>query len=152
MNRPYNVLGFQIHITESVMKILESFIQDTRKKNESGGILLGQVKENNIYIQKITTPNKFDRSSRFGFIRDKDAAQIILDYEFMNSENTITYLGEWHTHPEKIPTPSTQDLKMIQGQFGLGKLNVPFAILIIQGVEQKFVSMFSENVLHIAKV
>ena len=151
MNRIYKVLEYQIYISESVLKIIESFIQDTHKKNESGGILLGQVKNKNIYIQKVTTPNKFDKSSRCGFIRDKNTAQIILDYEVINSDFTVTYLGEWHTHPEKIPLPSSQDLKMIKGQNDLGKLNLPFVILIIQGIEQLYVSMFSDNDTHIAK-
>lgn len=146
----YKVLEYEIHISESAYNIMCGFIQNDRKKLESGGILIGQIKGNNIYIQKVTVPNQFDKSTRYSFVRNKDAAQIILDHEVINSQNTMTYLGEWHTHPEAKPTPSGQDLNMIKEQYTLGKLNLPFVILIIQGISDVYISIYMEKQLHIA--
>jgi integrative and conjugative element protein (TIGR02256 family) len=146
----YKVLEYEIHISDSAYHIIRRFIQDDSKKLESGGILIGQIKGNNIFIQKVTIPNQFDKSTRYTFVRNKEAAQIILDHEVVNNQNTFTYLGEWHTHPEAKPTPSSQDLKMIKEQYTLGILNLPFVILIIQGISDIYISIYMEKQFHIA--
>ena len=91
----------KIHISETVIEILAKHKQNHKKDNESGGILIGQIKDNDIYILKASIPNKFDKSSRYYFECNKDAAQIIINYEFYNSGKKSIYLGEWHT-PLKI--------------------------------------------------
>lgn len=150
MSSLYQVLGYQIHLSDSVTRILESFIQSEANQSEAGGILMGEIRGNDVYVQKITTPNKLDTRTRFSFIRHKDNAQLILNHEWVNSGFTMTYLGEWHTHPEKNPNPSFQDLKMIREQFCLGKLTLPFLILIIQGIEKKYISVFANGANKIA--
>lgn len=146
----FEVLNYRVHIANSVYRILQRFIQDEKHKPESGGILMGQVKERDIYVQKLTVPGGADKNSRYSFTRDKDAAQIILDHEAINSLNTVTYLGEWHTHPELSPSPSLQDYSMIKEQFAKGKLNLPFVLLLIQGIDKVFLSMYIKNQFHVA--
>ena len=87
-------------------------------------------------------PNKFDKATRTGFIRDKDAAQVIVDFEFINSDNKSIYLGEWHTHPEDIPTPSEQDMKMIKEQFHKNSLNEPVIFLVIVGLKKNYINIY----------
>ena len=104
----------KIHISDSVIEIFQKYKQVKKKDNESGGILIGQIKDDNIYILKASTPNKFDKASRLFFECDKDSAQIIINYEFYNSEKKSIYFGEWHTHPENFPKPSFVDKEMIR--------------------------------------
>jgi len=146
----YKVLDYEIYISDSAVNIMRRFIQNDKKKSESGGILIGQIKGNNVYVQKVTIPNQFDKATRHTFTRNKEAAQIILDYEVFNSQNTFTYIGEWHTHPEVIPRPSDQDLRMIKEQYTLGKLNLPFVMLIIQGIKEVSVSIYMDNQYYVA--
>lgn len=136
------IYNYNIVIADNVLAIFNRHIQYKGTCNESGGILLGQVKDKVIYILKASTPNEFDKSSRFSFVRSKSVAQIITNYEFENSEGKTVYLGEWHTHPEKRPNPSNQDIKMIEGQFHLGILNEDFILLMIQGIEMLYVCMY----------
>jgi integrative and conjugative element protein (TIGR02256 family) len=135
--------NIMVYISSSILKIFESYKQYNRKDNESGGILLGQVLGNNIYILKASPPNKFDKSSRYSFECNKDAAQIVIDYEFLNSEHKTIYLGEWHTHPEDFPSPSWIDKGMIKNQYFKNKLNEPFLILIIQGLKKLYVALYN---------
>jgi hypothetical protein len=151
-NVRFKLLDYFININENTLKIINEYIQDSNVKPESGGILLGQLKGHNIYVQKVTIPNKFDSSTRYTFIRAKEIAQIILDYEVVNSQNTITYLGEWHTHPENTPTPSQQDKRMINEQFKLGTFNVPFLLLLIRGIESIGLFGLKDGKLHQAIV
>lgn len=132
----------EILIARSVLNLIEKFKQTTKKANEAGGILLGQITNEKVYILKVTTPNKFDRASRYSFDCNKDAAQVIIDYEFTNSGQKTIYIGEWHTHPENNPNPSGVDKRMIDNQYFKNKLNEPFLILIIQGLKGLYVAMF----------
>lgn len=138
------VIGeYNIHLQENVLNIFRRFKQIDKHLPESGGILLGQIENKNIYFLKASIPNKFDRGSRFSFIRDKDAAQIIVDYEFANSLNKTIYLGEWHTHPEHVPSPSPQDKKMIKEQFSKNSINEGFVFLFIAGLSKLFISVYN---------
>jgi integrative and conjugative element protein (TIGR02256 family) len=137
-----------IFISDSVFELFESYKQFGLTDNESGGILLGQIIEKGIYILRASTPNKFDKSSRYSFECNKDAAQVIINYEFLNSNKKTIYIGEWHTHPEKNPTPSGIDKSMIIGQFKKNKLNEPFLILIIQGLNGFYIALWDGIKLH----
>ncbi len=132
----------KVYITDTTLKIFESFKQIKKKDNESGGILLGQIVDNDIYILKASTPNKFDNSSRYSFECNKDSAQVIIDYEYVNSGKKTIYLGEWHTHPERGPNPSGIDIGMIKKQYFKNRLNEPFLILLIQGLENRYVALY----------
>jgi len=140
--REWTLGKYRIKIIDSVVRVIESYIQDTKDKHESGGILLGQVKERNIYILNASTPNKFDKAGRYYFERNMEIAQIIVNYEFMNSNQKTIYLGEWHTHPVKIPSPSVKDRIMIKNQYNKNILNESYVLLIIQGLKGIYVGLF----------
>lgn len=135
----------RVIITEAVVRIIEGFKQFKKKDNESGGVLLGQIIDDKIYILKASTPNKFDKASRYSFECNKDAAQVVIDYEFINSTNKTIYLGEWHTHPEDYPNPSGIDIQMIKNQYFKNRLNEPFLILLIQGLKEIYIAKFDGN-------
>lgn len=141
-----NLTPFQVSIDNRLYKLFRRHIQNSIKSNESGGILIGNIiDKNDIIIHKITEPNSFDKSSRYGFERDKQIAQIILDFEFSNSGGRNIYLGEWHTHPEKNAIPSGQDKKMILQQFKRNKLNSQTICLIIIGIETSYIGLYSRK-------
>lgn len=133
----------EIFIYRSVLNIIEKFKMSSKSDREAGGILLGQVTDDAIYILRATTPNKFDKRKKRSFTCDKDATQIIIDYEFVNSNQKTIYFGEWHTHPEKYPSPSEMDKCMIADQFLNNKLNEQFLILFIQGINGYYVTVYN---------
>jgi integrative and conjugative element protein (TIGR02256 family) len=137
-----------IHISDEVLSILDKYKQHKKYQDESGGIILGIVHEdNNICISKISKPNTSDKASRYSFERDKKAAQIIVNSEFYESDGMIIYLGEWHTHPEPNPSPSSVDIKMIKQQYKHNKINEDFLILLIQGTESIYIGLYINNQL-----
>lgn len=128
---------------ESVLAVFNSFKQMNWRQREAGGILLGRVSKNRktVTITKASVPTRYDSRAAYQFVRHKDVAQIIIDYEFYNSGGTIIYLGEWHTHAQKRPTPSAQDLRMLQEQYLANDLNESLLIVLIKGIEQSYVGM-----------
>jgi integrative and conjugative element protein (TIGR02256 family) len=126
---------YKVYFTKDVLLLITRFKQSKQKQ------LLGQVKENNIYITRVSFPSNQDKSSRFSFSRNKNYAQAIIDFEFHNSNKRTIYLGEWHTHPEELPTPSNTDRKMIKDQFSKNKLNEPFLLQYIQGTKGFYLAL-----------
>jgi integrative and conjugative element protein (TIGR02256 family) len=126
---------YNIVLHAQPLDMLETFTQYSKKAPESGGIILGKLINEQINILKLSVPTPLDKASRTNFERSKVGAQIILDYEFYNSNGQLTYLGEWHTHPERFPTPSSTDLYMLKDQFKNNKLNTGFLLLLIKGTK-----------------
>lgn len=129
-------------LTDRVIASLQKYRQVDRKSNESGGIVLGQIAGREVFLTRISTPNKFDKASRFSFDRNPDAAQVIIDFEHLNSQGKTNYLGEWHTHPERNASPSPRDRKMIKNQWDANKLNQDFVLLIIVGLKKSFIGIY----------
>jgi len=100
---------------------------------ESGGILLGRVFEDYIFIDKATIPGEGDKRGPLFFHRSKARAQLITNRAFLRSKGKQIYIGEWHTHREKEPHPSFIDKFEIRRAFHKSKLNLNFLILIIVG-------------------
>ena len=134
--------NIELYITTVALKTMHKYKQLKITSKESGGVLLGQVVGDKFYITRVSVPNKYDKQSRYSFHRDKDIAQIICDYEFLNSQGKTVYLGEWHTHPEAIPKPSEKDKEMIAEQFHLGRNLKQFVFLVIQGQKELFVGIY----------
>lgn len=123
-----------IKIADKVLDQMLQFKQNTDDKSESGGILLGYyIDDSTFTITDITTPTNFDKSSRYNFLRTKLSAQKAINKLFKESSGKKIYLGEWHTHPEDIPSPSQIDKKSIKEQFRLNKLNSSVIFMIIIG-------------------
>lgn len=138
----------KIIVHQIPLEIFERFTQYKKNQKESGGVILGKIINDQVHILRLSIPNSLDKSSRTNFERNKVAAQIIIDYEFINSNGQMIYLGEWHTHPENYPTPSPQDRKMLKEQFINNQLNVPYLLLIIKGIFGTHVGMIDKDGYH----
>lgn len=78
---------------------------------EAGGVLLGRYVDNSadIVIDAVTVPQDGDLQARSRFLRARRGHQVLIDDVWNESNGTVTYLGEWHTHPEAVPHPSWVD-------------------------------------------
>lgn len=121
-------------ITDEVIQCIYN-ISHSSDQNESGGILIGKVSKDlsTIIITDITTPTTADRRGRFFFIRNKEAAQKVINTEWKRSLGVKNYLGEWHTHPERYPTPSPKDLELIDDCKKKNSNPFEFIFMIIAG-------------------
>ncbi|SNV35354.1 Uncharacterised protein [Chryseobacterium taklimakanense] len=139
--------NIRISISQTVIDGLNNFKQ-TGKKLEAGGVLMGSIFHDRIEILRISIPTPFDKSNRYGFVRDKRSAKIFIDYEFVNSKGKIIYLGEWHSHPEDYPTPSSQDIKMIREQYNENVFDEKFLLMLILGRKDIYLSIFDGKEIH----
>lgn len=126
-----------LEIKNSVIEKISKYKQIDIKDREAGGILIGRkmLDSNNYIIDICTEPQKYDKRERYSFLRSKKIHQEILDELWEESGATKSYLGEWHTHPENDPTPSSKDLiewkKLLFNQ----TKEVEFLFFIIVGIK-----------------
>lgn len=97
-------------ITEEAVAQMLAFAQHSWYQSEAGGVLLGRhlLDSADVVIDDITTPQRKDKRSRFGFFRSTSHHQLALK-KWEQSNETLAYLGLWHTHPEDDPSPSGVD-------------------------------------------
>jgi integrative and conjugative element protein (TIGR02256 family) len=125
--------NLSIHLSPEVLEILDRYIQRGLTDLESGGVILGRIAGDTIQVQRLSVPTELDKRSRMSFERHRLSAQIVINYEHANTHGQVTYLGEWHIHPEDHPTPSGTDIIMIKKQFAENTIHTDFLILLIQG-------------------
>lgn len=134
MSKYYCFNGITIELSTNITETFSRNIQNGDKK-ESGGILIGSyIKEtNDIIIDSLTEPQPSDVRERYLFIRKEKKHKEILDATWYNSAKTSVYFGEWHTHPEDIPTPSSQDIRNWKKQLRLTKFYGHYLFFVIVG-------------------
>lgn len=101
-----------IEVSEAALAHFERHRQLDFSSPEAGGILLGRFIAGtaNVVIDVAAGPSQQDKRTRFSFFRAKRPAQQRVTEAWHGSDGTSNYLGEWHTHPEDEPSPSSTDL------------------------------------------
>lgn len=115
-------------IEGSVLSVIARYRQLTRHAPEAGGILLGCRRGAHLHVTQLTVPGPKDVATRVSFERKDRCHQQQALRAWEQSGHTVDYLGEWHTHPERSPTPSPTDRRAWAEI--LQKRNEPHAFLI----------------------
>ncbi len=87
------------------------FIQANQlhQSKETGGILIGSYRGRHIDVTSCTIQQPMDLASKYGFHRRDCKHQYVATRNWRRSNGHLTYLGEWHSHPELDPSPSLVD-------------------------------------------
>lgn len=146
--------GGKIKLTCSVIETLKQYKQEAKNSKESGGVLLGRFIKvsKNIVVDKITTPMKGDKQTRFSFKRISPLHQEIIIEEWHKSNCTCNYLGEWHTHPEDFPTPSDVDMKDWKRKLKKDVFSGRYLYFIIAGIKSIDIWEGDRRTLEIVKL
>lgn len=131
-----------IEVTLEAVETLNSMRQISG--NENGGLLLGsEINEKYYRINRVSEPcTLIDHSSRCACTRNANKANEIIKREFESSNHTRFYLGEWHTHPENNPIPSSVDISSIRDIFYKSEIVINGVFLAIVGRESIFFGFY----------
>lgn len=126
--------GGVIEFAEAAVRTLTAYRQTGMFSLEAGGMLLGRQISggNDVVIDAASEPSRMDRRARFWFRRARKPAQELVDAAWQQSQGTVNYFGEWHTHPEAVPTPSCvdrRDWRKIARQVNVESSHLYFAIV-----------------------
>jgi len=125
---PTNDRG-KILIEPHVIDLVRGYSQNHHDSFESGGILLGYRRDDHLHIVDATIPQLGDKCMRFRFFRRDANHQKIALKRWKLSGNTMDYIGEWHTHPESMPTPSSLDMSEWKKIYGTRQAGMVFLIV-----------------------
>lgn len=114
-------------------KRANSFVSCSGQSTEAGGLIIGKFRGPHIEVTDITEPFTSDIRSRFSFVRKDPEHARHAAYRWKASDKTETFLGEWHTHPETVPHPSSIDLKSWRKLITANQRNMFFIILGTEG-------------------
>ena len=119
------------------MDLINKSAQHKIHSPECGGVLLGRfIKESkDIIVDMVTKPMKGDKQTRYSFKRLSPLHQFIIDSEWNKSKGTCNYLGEWHTHPEPVPTPSRVDINDWKRKLKTDIFSSRFLYFVIAGTK-----------------
>lgn len=109
----FSYQNYKIKISKSVLDQIYQYRQTSCLSSESGGVLIGRqiISTGNLIIDHCTVPMPLDVCKRTRYLR-KDPKHIEFFTTLRQRENNIyAYVGEWHTHPELIPSYSSMDLR-----------------------------------------
>ncbi|MBD8051807.1 Mov34/MPN/PAD-1 family protein [Limnohabitans radicicola] len=98
-----------LHFSEPTLETFCQYVQASDTDCEAGGLLLGSVHGAHMLIQQATVPTAWDKRFRHLFERMPFGHEAIALSRWMASQGTVRYLGEWHSHPEDHPHPSSLD-------------------------------------------
>jgi len=115
-----------------------AFRQSRKRDPEAGGVLLGRHlnEGGHVIVDAVTTPMPGDHATRHSFHRTHAPHQRAIDEAWSRSGGCSVYLGEWHTHPEPDPHPSSIDLDDWRRRLREDDVEAACLFFIIVGQEQ----------------
>jgi integrative and conjugative element protein (TIGR02256 family) len=131
--------GGRFHFGAEALGIVLAYIQDEPEKLEAGGVLLGRhlLASNDVVVDAVTVPQPGDRLSRHRFFRSRQTHQTLIDRAWRESGGTCTYLGEWHTHPEPVPSSSPTDRSDWDRKLRIDRVSFSIYFVIVGTTEIK---------------
>lgn len=120
-----------VRFEPAALKIFDAYRQRGWFKREAGGQLFAEIRGDVWHVVAATGPRAADRRGRFHFWPDRKAEQREIDQHFSAG---LEYIGDWHTHPEQVPTPSRDDIISIKNVVRESTLHTPGLLLCIVGL------------------
>lgn len=125
--------GPSVILTKSVIETLTRNRQLSKKDKEAGGQLFAVFESCNTIIIDATEPKMLDKRSRYGFVPSRFIQ--ILEIKTRHKERKH-FVGDWHSHPEPIPTPSVLDLNSMADCFRKSHHELLSFLMIITGTAE----------------
>ncbi len=103
---------------------------------ETGGVLLGYVDENRrAIVTRSTGPGPKAVRSAERFHRDTEYVQAEIDLAARELGDRGVYIGEWHSHREPSPEPSSTDVQSLSGIAAAANYLTSKPALVIAGYD-----------------
>lgn len=115
---------------------------------ETGGVLMGYVKNKTVFIEKVSGSGPKAIHEPFYFKADPDFIDMYIDMEIANSDGKLRYIGEWHSHLQITPDPSIIDLDSL---FEIAESSNDFCLLLIVGALDFTIDSFLQQSISIIK-
>jgi len=105
-------------------------------ESETGGILIGFIDDDHrAVVVRATGPGPNAERLKSGFARDVEFVQGELDWMAREVDSRAVYIGEWHSHLEADPEPSSRDIESMFGIATAPNYLTRCPVLLIAGLD-----------------
>lgn len=118
----------KIVLSGQVVETLSRYRQRHPCSLEAGGQLFGQVTSDVVAVVHASHPSRHDTRTRYSF---RSAGKNAQHRVIRLSTRSLHYLGEWHTHPQVQPRPSSDDRQAMRALHRRSVLSVTELVMII---------------------
>lgn len=125
--------------SQDVMDYLVANRQNKSWDKESGGQLFAKITPHEIFVVEATGPRMTDLRTRTSYKPDRHLEQVEINEHF---QKKLSFVGDWHSHPEKNPSPSFTDSQSMTECFRKSKHSLTSFILVIIGTEKLWSNVF----------
>jgi integrative and conjugative element protein (TIGR02256 family) len=127
---PIGTSGQTLILTQPVLERFSEHRQRRWWQREAGGQLFARFDGTDIFVVEATPPGRYDIRSRFSFQpnRRREQSEILERHE-----RGLHFIGDWHTHPEAEPHPSSVDAKSMHDLVTQSQHQLNGFIMIIVG-------------------
>ena len=122
--------GEVIHFADEVVEHLTRHRQLRFWHREAGGQLFARIDGKNIFVTEATGPRPGDRRGRHHYHADREVEQAEIDS--MHGRG-LHYIGDWHSHPERVPRPSRRDDETMASRVQLSRHRLRGFVFVIVG-------------------
>ncbi len=123
--------GPAIVLSQSVLDTMNRYRQTSLQHKEAGGQLFAQFIGADTVIVEATPPTQLDRRSRSRFWPNRLLQQREIRDRYKKG---LHFVGDWHTHPESVPYPSSDDTQSMMECFKLSVHELQAFVLVIIGL------------------
>lgn len=123
-------LGTIVSFSPEVVKHFVEHRQQGKIKTEIGGQLFAEFVKNEVRVVRTTGPNATDKRGWAWFKPDQRKQNIEINELFADG---LHFVGDWHTHPEREPSPSSWDLESMEDCFKKSRHQLKAFVMVIVG-------------------
>ncbi|HEY1216513.1 MAG TPA: Mov34/MPN/PAD-1 family protein [Bryobacteraceae bacterium] len=124
--------GVTVKLEAHVLAHLARHRQKSCLRKEAGGQLFARISRQEWAVVTATGPRKSDWRSRFGYRPNRIAENEEIERLFSEG---LHFVGDWHTHPQKVPRPSDTDFDSMDDTVAKSVHDLPGFLLLIVGTE-----------------
>ncbi len=113
-----------------VIETFKKFQQSDDTKLEAGGQLFAALNEGRIDVLHATVPGEKAARGRYFFRPNRRKEQQEIKAAF---KKKLHFVGDWHTHPEPLPSPSSSDVEKASEIFRRSEHELNALLMVIMG-------------------
>jgi integrative and conjugative element protein (TIGR02256 family) len=121
----------QLWLAHTALEVAKSEA-DSRYPYETGGVILGYWAGENVVVTRFTMPGKDAIHSKMSFVPDYLFDEKVLANVYTLTGGQITYLGDWHTHPNATTdTLSRKDIATLRRIAAYDAARAPKPLMVL---------------------
>ncbi len=133
MSKCYLTAFGHVELSDDVLDTLYCHRQLKATSSEAGGQLFARFDTNTMVILRATEPTVRSRRGRTFFLPSRRDEQKEIRALFAEG---LHYVGDWHSHPEPFPEPSSADIAKMQGIYSESQHELNCMVMLIVGTSE----------------